>query len=415
MEDIMIQVDNLSKVYKLYDKPIDRLKEALNVTHKSYHKDFHALKDVGFTIRRGETVGIVGKNGSGKSTLLKMLTGVATPTTGSIKVNGKISALLELGSGFNGEYSGVENIFLNGTIMGISREEMQKRYDDIVKFADIGDYINQPVKTYSSGMFVRLAFAVAINVNPEILIIDEALAVGDTRFQLKCMDKFLEFKKRGIAIIFVSHDVNAIKRFCDRTLWINNGELIEDGQTDIVTDKYLDYLRMLDVDAGVTHSCDEEVCEQQDNNNESAMSNNVDIAEIKKVSIINEKGLNVENISHGECVKVKVDYFVNDDTIDNPVLGLAILRVDNLYICGVNTLLDKVRIPWKKGMNTFVLEYPSFDLVGGSYYFDVALYDKTATVAFDYRAKYKDFFVSMGYVAEGITVLKHNWGMDEDV
>lgn len=414
MSDEMIKVDNLTKMYKLYNKPSDRLKEALNVRRKSYHSEFYALKNVNFAIKRGETVGIVGKNGSGKSTLLKMLTGVATPTEGNIEVNGKISALLELGSGFNGEYSGAENIYHNGAIMGISREEMATRYDDIVKFADIGEYINQPVKTYSSGMFVRLAFAVAINVNPDILIIDEALAVGDTRFQLKCMDKFLEFKKKGIAIIFVSHDINAIKRFCDRTLWINNGELVDDGNTDIVTDKYLDYLRMLDVESGVVHEDDKS--EEGGDVSPDKISDDeaVDIAEIRKVSIYNSKGLNVENISHGEKVTVKVDYYVNDENIENPVLGLAILRVDNLYICGVNTLLDKIEIPWKKGLNTFVLEYPSFDLVGGSYYFDVALFDKTATVPFDYRTKYKDFFVSMSYVAEGITVLPHIWKKSED-
>lgn len=414
MSDEMIKVENLSKMYKLYSKPSDRLKEALNVRRKSYHTEFYALKNVGFTIKRGETVGIVGKNGSGKSTLLKMLTGVATPTEGTLNVNGKISALLELGSGFNGEYSGAENIYHNGAIMGISREEMETRYDDIVKFADIGEYIHQPVKTYSSGMFVRLAFAVAINVNPDILIIDEALAVGDTRFQLKCMDKFLEFKKKGIAIIFVSHDINAIKRFCDRTLWINNGELVEDGNTDIVTDKYLDYLRMLDVESGVVHEDDKSEDVVVSTDKEESNNATVDIAEIRKVSIYNKKGLNVENISHGEKITVKVEYYVNDENIDNPVLGLAILRVDNLYICGVNTLLDKIEIPWKKGLNTFVLEYPSFDLVGGSYYFDVALFDKTATVPFDYRTKYKNFFVSMAYVAEGITVLPHIWKKEED-
>ncbi len=414
MSDEMIKVENLTKMYKLYNKPSDRLKEALNVRRKSYHSEFYALKNVNFAIKRGETVGIVGKNGSGKSTLLKMLTGVATPTGGSIEVNGKISALLELGSGFNGEYSGAENIYHNGAIMGISREEMATRYDDIVKFADIGEYINQPVKTYSSGMFVRLAFAVAINVNPDILIIDEALAVGDTRFQLKCMDKFLEFKKKGIAIIFVSHDINAIKRFCDRTLWINNGELVDDGNTDIVTDKYLDYLRMLDVESGVVHENDNTEEENEVTHDKVSNDGAVDIAEIRKVSIFNSKGLNVENISHGEKVTVKVEYYVNDENIENPVLGLAILRVDNLYICGVNTLLDKIEIPWKKGLNTFVLEYPSFDLVGGSYYFDVALFDKTATVPFDYRTKYKNFFVSMSYVAEGITVLPHVWKNSEE-
>ena len=221
--DYSIEVENLSKVYKLYDKPSDRLKEALSPVKKCYHKDFYALKDLSFKIKPGETVGFVGKNGSGKSTLLKILTEVLTPSEGSLKINGKVSALLELGAGFNGEYTGMENIFLNGTILGFSHEEMEKRVDDIVKFADIGEYINQPVKTYSSGMFVRLAFAVAINVEPDILIVDEALAVGDVRFQLKCMDKFLEFKEKGITILYVSHDVNSIKRFCNRAIWINEG------------------------------------------------------------------------------------------------------------------------------------------------------------------------------------------------
>lgn len=413
MSRVTVDVNNLSKVYKLYDKPTDRIKEALNPMGKAYHKDYYALKNVSFKISEGETIGIVGKNGSGKSTLLKMLTGVVTPSEGSLNVNGKVSALLELGAGFNSEYTGKENVFLNGTLMGISREEMEKRYDDIVTFADIGDYIHQPVKTYSSGMFVRLAFAVAINVDPDILIIDEALAVGDTRFQLKCMDKFLEFKKRGISIIFVSHDTNAIKRFCDRTLWINEGELIADGPTDIVTDQYLDYLRMLDVEAGIKHTSDEENNEKIVENEDAANYSNVDIAKLIKVSILNEKGLNIENITHGEKIRIKVDYYVNDTEIENPVLGVAILRVDDLYICGVNTALDKVEIPWKKGMNSFVLEYNSFNLVGGNYYFDVALFDKTATVAFDYQAKYKNFFVNMAYVAEGIVVLNHSWKNEE--
>ena len=297
--------------------------------------------------------------------------------------------------------------------MGISREEMEKRYDDIVAFADIGDYINQPVKTYSSGMFVRLAFAVAINVDPDILIIDEALAVGDTRFQLKCMDKFLEFKNRGISIIFVSHDTNAIKRFCDRTLWINEGELVADGPTDIVTDQYLDYLRMLDVQAGIKHTQEEDTNKQEDSDVDYTQYENVDIAKLVDVTILNEKGVGTENITHGEKIRVKVDYYVNDTQIEKPVLGVAILRVDDLYICGVNTLLDKIEIPWKKGMNSFVLEYGSFNLVGGNYYFDVALFDKTATVAFDYQAKYKNFFVNMGYVAEGIVVLNHTWKNNE--
>ena len=415
MEIIMeysIEVENLSKVYKLYDKPSDRLKEALSPVKKCYHKDFYALRDLNFKIKPGETVGFVGKNGSGKSTLLKLLTEVLTPTEGSLKINGKVSALLELGAGFNNEYTGMENIYLNGTIMGYSREEMDKRVDDIVKFADIGEYINQPVKTYSSGMFVRLAFAVAINVEPDILIVDEALAVGDVRFQLKCMDKFLEFKEKGITILYVSHDINSIKRFCTRAIWINEGHLEADGDVDLITDKYLDYLKMLDAQS-------EEKDDAKDNTGndvaksvaegERDLESTVEIAEVVSLKIMNSRGEETEEIEHGEKVSLTLTYYVNDTTIKNPVVGIALLRLDNLYVCGLNTLLDKVDVPWEKGYNSVTLTYDSFNLVGGGYYFDVAVYDQTASVPFDYRTKYREIFVKMGYIAEGIEILPHKW------
>ena len=206
MEDIAIEINNVSKVYKLYDKPIDRLKETISLTKKSYHKDFYALNSINLKIKKGETVGIIGKNGAGKSTLLKIITGVLTPTSGDIKVYGRISSLLELGAGLNPEYTGMENIYLNGTVMGMTKEEVDERLQDVLDFADIGDFINQPVKTYSSGMYVRLAFSVAINVNPDILIVDEALAVGDARFQAKCYQKLEVLKDHGVTILFVSHD-----------------------------------------------------------------------------------------------------------------------------------------------------------------------------------------------------------------
>ena len=409
--DYSIEVENLSKVYKLYDKPSDRLKEALSPVKKCYHKDFYALKDLSFKIKPGETVGFVGKNGSGKSTLLKILTEVLTPSEGSLKINGKVSALLELGAGFNGEYTGMENIFLNGTILGFSHEEMEKRVDDIVKFADIGEYINQPVKTYSSGMFVRLAFAVAINVEPDILIVDEALAVGDVRFQLKCMDKFLEFKEKGITILYVSHDVNSIKRFCNRAIWINEGHLEADGDVDLVTDKYLDYLKMLDA----ANEQDEKQPEDENSNSENEkktdrnFESSVEIAEVVSLKIENEKGEEITEIEQGEKVKLTLTYFVNDTTIKKPVVGIALLRLDNLYVCGLNTLLDKIDVPWEKGYNSVTLTYDNFNLVGGGYYFDVAVYDQTASVPFDYRTKYKEVFVKMGYIAEGIEILPHEW------
>ncbi len=190
-----IQVQDVSKIYKLYDKPIDRLKESLSLTHKNYHKDFFALSDISFNVKKGETVGIIGTNGSGKSTILKIITGVLTPTSGQVRVSGVISALLELGAGFNMDYTGIENIYMNGTMMGFSKKQMDEKLPDILEFADIGDFVYQPVKTYSSGMFVRLAFALSINVEPEILIVDEALSVGDVFFQSKCYRRMEEIRR----------------------------------------------------------------------------------------------------------------------------------------------------------------------------------------------------------------------------
>ncbi len=228
-ENIAVKAENLSKMYKLYEKPVDRLKESINPFRKKYHREFYALKDVSFEVKKGETVGIIGKNGSGKSTLLKIITGVLTPTEGDIFVNGKVSALLELGAGFNLELTGMENIYLNGLIMGYTKQEMDGKLYDILSFADIGDFIYQPVKMYSSGMFSRLAFAVAINVDPEILVIDEALSVGDAFFQNKCFHKFDSFKEMGRTILFVSHDMGSVKQLCSRVLWLDKGTKADFG------------------------------------------------------------------------------------------------------------------------------------------------------------------------------------------
>ncbi|MBW9157008.1 ABC transporter ATP-binding protein [Clostridium tagluense] len=241
MKDIVVKINNINKIYKLYDKPIDRLKEALSVTKKIYHREYFALKEISLEVKRGETLGIIGTNGSGKSTLLKILTGVLSATSGEINIKGRISALLELGAGFNMEYTGIENIYLNGAISGYSKEETSKKISSILEFADIGDFINQPVKTYSSGMFVRLAFAVAINVDPDILIIDEALSVGDNIFQSKCYRKFEELKDKGKTILLVTHDVDSVRKFCDRCIWIERGHLKEEGDVKKVTSQYIAY------------------------------------------------------------------------------------------------------------------------------------------------------------------------------
>lgn len=236
-KQIAIQVSSLKKIYKLYDKPSDRLKETFGLS-KGRYKEHYALNGVNLSIFQGETVGIIGTNGSGKSTILKIITGVLSPTQGTVATNGRISALLELGAGFNQEYNGIENIFLNGTMMGFSEKEIQERLPEILKFADIGDYVYQPVKTYSSGMFVRLAFAVAINIDPEILIVDEALSVGDVFFQAKCYHKFEEFKKMGKTIVFVSHDLSSISKYCDRVFLLNQGKLLGEGSAKEMIDAY---------------------------------------------------------------------------------------------------------------------------------------------------------------------------------
>lgn len=236
-EDIAISVENVSKIYKLYNKPSDRLKEVLGSKRITVREHF-ALSDVSFQVGRGETVGIIGTNGSGKSTILKIITGVLNPTGGNVAINGRISALLELGAGFNMEYTGVENVYLNGTMMGFSNEEIDAKLDDILSFADIGDFVNQPVKTYSSGMFVRLAFAVAINIEPEILIVDEALSVGDVFFQSKCYHKFEEFKRMGKTILFVSHDLSSISKYCDRVILLDKGHKRAEGAPKQIVDMY---------------------------------------------------------------------------------------------------------------------------------------------------------------------------------
>ena len=233
-----ISVRDVTKVYRLYDKPIDRLKESVSISHKNYHRDFYALKGLSFQVKKGETVGIIGTNGSGKSTILKIITGVLTPTSGQVDVDGKISALLELGAGFNMDYTGIENVYMNGTMMGYTKKEMDAKLQDILDFAEIGDFVYQPVKTYSSGMFVRLAFALAINVDPEILIVDEALSVGDVFFQSKCYRRMEEIRKKGTTILMVTHDMGSIIKYCDKVVLLHKGEFIAEGPAGKVVDMY---------------------------------------------------------------------------------------------------------------------------------------------------------------------------------
>lgn len=409
MQEEIIHVENLMKTYPIYAKSVDRMKEALSPFGKKYSRDFNALNNVSFTVYRGETVGIVGTNGSGKSTLLKIITGVLQPTSGNVVVNGRISALLELGTGFNMEYTGMENIYLHGSIMGYSRQEMEGKVPSILAFAGIGDFIDQPVKNYSSGMFARLAFAVAISIEPEILIVDEALSVGDIRFQLKCMNRMKEMMENsGTTVLFVSHDTNVIRRFCSRAIWLNRGRVIHCGEVNDTVDRYLDYLKLGDealLDGhGFIEPKEDEIREFRPGDN---------IAEITGFRVLNQDtGQKATTVQYNTPIVVEVTYDVYDESIPDPVLGVALGSVDNDYVCGLNTLLDNVRLPWKYGRNTMRIEYPNGLLcMGGKFFFDAALMDRTASVNFFYRARISEIRVVTEYIAEGRYVIPHHWSV----
>ena len=347
-KDIAIKVENLSKVYKLYNAPIDRMKEALHPRKKSYHKEFYALNDVSFEIKKGQTVGIIGKNGSGKSTLLKIVTGVLTPTTGKVTVNGRISALLELGAGFNPEYTGMENIYFQGNLMGFERAEMEAKVQEILDFADIGDFIHQPVKNYSSGMFARLAFAVAINVEPEILIVDEALSVGDMAFQAKCFNKFKEFRDKGITILFVTHSTDLIIKYCQSAILINEGVKIKDGDCKETVETFRKL--MVNLARKNVEEQEEKQAEKEDkpiskqrNLKEQLSLNAKPIvygsmeAEIIDFGIINDKGIITNQLYHDEDYIIQMTVRFDTDIID-PIFAYTLKSVDGLELTGTNSL-----------------------------------------------------------------------------
>lgn len=349
MEEV-IKLEDISKVYKIYNKPIDRIKESLNFKHKRYSKDYFALKNISLTVRRGETVGIIGVNGAGKSTLLKIITGVLNQTSGVMQVNGRISALLELGAGFNPEYTGLENIYINGMIIGFSREEIDKKLQTILEFADIGDFIYQPVKTYSSGMFVRLAFAVAINIEPEILIVDEALSVGDVFFQAKCFRKFEEFKNRGKTILFVTHDLGSISKYCDRAILLHKGEKMAEGNPKEIIDLYKKHL-VLFSDTEFNHDFKEEKVKAESNdlwknhlNQNSSVSNYGTLqGEIIDFAIVDSMGTITNSIEKGTKFQIKIKARFNEP-IKDPILAYTIKDLKGNELTGTNTMFEQVTL-----------------------------------------------------------------------
>lgn len=366
MSEFAIQVKHLDKMYKLYNKPSDRLRETLGF--KVPVREHYALRDVNFQVERGETVGIIGTNGSGKSTILKIITGVLNPTAGEVKVDGRISALLELGAGFNLEYTGIENVYLNGTMMGFSKEEVDARLQDILDFADIGDFVYQPVKSYSSGMFVRLAFAVAINIDPEILIVDEALSVGDVFFQAKCYRKFEEFKKMGKTILFVSHDLSSISRYCDRVILLNKGVKLEEGSPKQMVDMYKQLLVGQDpAKAEEKKEEQKESWSQQFQVNPNMLEYGTKLAEIVDFAVLDDKDRCTNTIEKSSSFRIRMKVVFHQD-IQEPIIAYTFKDIKGTEITGTNTLFEKKSVEHSQAGDscTVTFEQEMF-LQGGEY------------------------------------------------
>ncbi len=363
--EISIDVKNVTKIYSLYKRPSDRLIDTFHLMPwKKYPKN-EALKDVSFTVKKGETVGIIGTNGSGKSTVLKIITGVLTPTEGKAVVNGRISALLELGAGFNVEYTGIENVYLNCTMMGLSKEETEKKLPEILDFADIGEYVYSPVKTYSSGMFVRLAFAVAINIDPEILIVDEALSVGDVFFQAKCYRKFEDFKRQGKTILFVSHDLSSIAKYCDRVVLLNKGDKLGEGSPKEMIDLYKQVL--------VGQYKDEKNAVVKEGLNTDTLEYGSKKAKILDCKIYDNNGRNSNAIIKGTSFKIAMEAEVLED-LEAPIFAFTFKNVQGTEITGTNTMIEKSITEGIRGGSKLTIEFTQdMNLQGGEYLLSLGL------------------------------------------
>lgn len=379
MSEYAIQVKNVSKIYKLYNRPSDRLVDTFGLPGRKKFKEHRALNDVSFSVKKGETLGIIGTNGSGKSTILKIITGVLNPTEGEVVIDGRISALLELGAGFNMEYTGIQNVYLNGMMMGFTNEEIDAKLQEILDFADIGDFVNQPVKTYSSGMFVRLAFAVAINIDPEILIVDEALSVGDVFFQAKCYKKFDEFKKQGKTILFVSHDLGSVTKYCDRVVLLNKGDKLDEGTP---KDMVGLYKRVL---LGQTKEAQEKMLSKVQEGQEDAnlwkshyiLNKDVDEygtgkASIIDFAIIDEHGEYTNCIEKGTRfqIKSKVHFY---EEIAEPIFTYSFKNIKGTTITGTNTMYEHVSAGTVKAGEEYVASFEQeMFLQGGEYLLSIS-------------------------------------------
>jgi lipopolysaccharide transport system ATP-binding protein len=366
-----VVLEKVSKMYKLYGRPVDRLKEALLRGRKRYHEQFWALRDVDLCVPKGATVALIGVNGSGKSTLLQLVAGILQPSSGTLRVRGRVAALLELGAGFNPEHTGRENVYINGAILGIGHDEMKERMDAILRFAEIGDFIDRPVKTYSTGMYVRLAFAVAINVDPEVLLVDEALSVGDMYFQHRCLNKINELQARGKTIIFVSHDPAFVVTLASKAAWIHEGKLLQYGTperilneyTAMVTSRELRERRRTEAvpPASPADGMEAGTGDDRPDQVETTIPN-IDVrygnrkAEILGVGLYNEHGQRINSAEGGQTILIRISVLFHE-YVEKPIIGFMIKSRLGLYLSGTNTLMEGHAISGQLERNVCTAEF----------------------------------------------------------
>ncbi|WP_375475397.1 ABC transporter ATP-binding protein [uncultured Nostoc sp.] len=411
-EEIAISLKNISKCYKRYARPVDRLKEIL-LPGKSHAQEFWALHNINLEIPKGETLGIIGQNGSGKSTLLQIIAGTLTPTTGEVWVNGRVSALLELGSGFNPEFTGRQNVFFNGQILGLSRDEIQAKFDDIAAFAEIGDFIEHPVKTYSSGMVLRLAFAVVANTEPSILIVDEALAVGDAKFQARCMKRIRQMKEQGVTLLFVSHDSGSVKMLCKSAVLLNYGKMIEIGNPKEVVNHYIALLSSTPTEAQLEEKNSEEI-EILNNDDDNFIKNKENnyvhrhgnkLALIKNVQINDLEGKNIVKLETGKTYHINVLIEAQTELSDL-IVGISIRNLMGLVIYGTNSQLLNIKLPSLENTQqlTVIFQLPCY-LNRGVYTVTIGIHSEEG-LSYDWIDELLVFEVNNSIFCEGLVDLQ---------
>ncbi len=381
-DDIAIKVNNVGKCYEMYGKPSHRLWQTLTMGRKTFYKEFWALRDINFEVKRGECVGIIGRNGSGKSTLLQIIAGTLTPTTGNAEVKGRVAALLELGSGFNPEFTGHENVYMNASILGLTKTEIDAKYDAIVTFADIGDFIDQPVKTYSSGMMVRLAFAVQVMVEPDILIVDEALTVGDIRFQLKCFDHIEKLKTNGTTIVFVSHSSDDVVRLCQTVYWLDKGIVRKCGTAKEVVEEYHAFMvhnttAIKEVPSSTTKGMPDEhdLLAPIPNN---AIANGEGGAQIESIGFFNANDESISILYSPQHVRITFKMKVKE-RLETPYVGFQIVNRIGIRIMGSNNHVLKEDLPLMDAGSTYLIhfKFPFPEIENGEYLIAAGVSDGT--------------------------------------